>query len=158
MGLLEPYVRYGGRRRKPGLSGARKAITVHSLRQARAAAAAAADTGLPVLLLSAPSAAASTGPAWFGAVVARAAADYPEASIDTMLDCGAMPGYALAALRHGWKAICYDGPSFHAISDIARQTGATVRRTRPTSLDPDGIENNAFADACRQWLRATEER
>jgi fructose/tagatose bisphosphate aldolase len=158
MGLLQPHVRYGDRRRKAGLSGARKAITVHSLRQARAAAAAAVETGVPVLLLSAPSAAASTGPAWFDALVVEALSGLPDAPVAAMLDCGAMPGHALAALRYGWKAIRYDGPSLDAISDIASQSDATVTRERPVSLDPDAIDVDAFADACRQWLRATEER
>ncbi len=130
------------------------------MRQAKAAAAAAAQTGSPVLLLSAQAAAASVGPAWFEAVVAAAKAAAPDAAIDGMLDCGTMPGHALAALRHGLKRIRYDGPSFDAIADIARQCGATVLRERPPALalaaapDEAGPEQMALlVERCSRWLQ-----
>jgi hypothetical protein len=119
------------------------------------------ETGVPVFLLSAPSAAASVGPAWFTALAALATADKPDAPIDPVLDCGSMPGYALAALRHGLKTIRYDGGSFDAVAEIAAQCGATVLRDRPPSLDLGDLaagcdDEAAFADACRRWLLARE--
>ena len=160
MGLLQPHVRHRGRGREPRLSGEAKAITIHTLRQAQAAAAAAAETGIPVLLLSAYAAAGTVGPAWFDAVLTAAATRYPETAVDGMLDCGGMPGHALAALRHGLRRIRYDGPAFEAVADIAAQSGAAVLRERPAALDlaaetdmggPEGMA--ALVDACRRWLQ-----
>ena len=154
MGLLQPDVGYRGGDWEAGLSGAAKAITVHSLIQAKAAAAAAAEIGCPVLLLSAPAAAGAAGPAWFQAVLRMAADAYPGAAIEGVLDCGAMPGHALAALRQGLKTVRYDGSSFEAVSDIAAQYGATVIRGRPRALDLAGDSNTAaLVEACRRWLR-----
>ena len=156
MGLLQPDVGHGGRGRKSRLSGVRKAITVHSLRHAHAAASAAAAARVPILLLSAPSAAASAGPGWFSALARSASASRPDADIQPVLDCGDMPGYALAALRHGLKTIRYDGATIGAIEDIARQLGATVLRQRPLALDlgdgnvPEGDDH--LLEACRNWL------
>jgi hypothetical protein len=154
VGLLQSHVGHGGGDRESRLSGAAKAITVHSLIQAKAAAAAAAETGCPVLLLSAPSAAGAAGPAWFAAVFRMAADAYPDAAIEGILDCGAMPGHALAALRQGLTTIRYDGPSFEAVCDIAAQCGATVMRERPRALELacDG-DAAALVEACRRWLR-----
>jgi len=117
------------------------------------------ETGIPVYLLSAPSAAALVGPAWFATVAATAIADYPDAPVDPVLDCGVMPGYALAALRHGVETIRYDGASFDAIVEIAAQLDAAVMRERPTSLDLGDLaaghdDATAIADACRHWLLA----
>jgi len=108
--------------------------------------------------LSAPNAAASVGPAWFAAVAASAAASFPEAAIDPALDCGSMPGYALAALRQGLKTICYDGACFDAIAEMAAQRGATVLRERPPSLDLGSVSAGrdgeaTLIDASRRWLR-----
>jgi hypothetical protein len=119
------------------------------------------ETGIPVFLLSAPSAAASVGPAWFAAVVSTAIADCPDARVEPLLDCGSMPGYALAALRHGVKAIRYGGASFDAIVAIAAQRGAIVLRDRPPTLDLGDLaagreDEAALADACHRWLRARE--
>ncbi len=94
-------------------------------------------------------------------MVGAAAAAFPDATIEGALDCGAMPGHALAALRHGLKRIRYEGPSFDAVADIARQYGATVLRERPPALDlaaepdPDGPEGMAaLIGLCVRWLRA----
>jgi hypothetical protein len=105
-------------------------------------------------LLSAPSAAGAAGPAWFQAVLRLAADAYPGAAIEGLLDCGATPGHALAALRQGLKTVRYDGPSFEAVSDIAAQCGATVMRRRPRALELAGDSDTAaLVDACRRWLR-----
>lgn len=160
MGLLEPHVGHGGRDRQARLSLAAKAIAVHSLRQAKAAAAAAAETGHPVLLLSAPAAAGTVGPAWFEALVRMAASAFPGVTVEGALDCGDMPGHALAALRHGLKVIRYDGPAFDAVADIAGQCGATVLRIRPDALELSSLPDSGNADdaaalmeACRRWLQ-----
>jgi hypothetical protein len=109
-----------------------------------------------VTVLSAPVASAAAGPAWFTAVVEQASIAHPDAHFTAILDCGALPGGALAALRHGLKAIRYDGPQWRKIQDIAAQSGATVLRKRPRSLDLITLtgDDDAIVDACRQWLSA----
>jgi len=161
VGLLQPHVRHRGRHREARLSGDAKAITIHTLRQAKAAAAAAAHAGTPVLLLSAYGAAGSVGPAWFAAVIDTAKAAYPEASLEGLLDCAGTPGYALAALRQGLKRIRYDGPAFDAIADIAAQGAATVWRERPPALDLGAVADDdgpeamaALIASCSRWLLA----
>jgi len=160
MGFLQPDVGHGGRGREPRLSGTGKAITIHSLRHARAAAAAAAETGKPLLLVSAPAAAAYAGPAWFGAVARQVADEFPDAEITAILDCGDRPGHALAALRHGLKAIRYDGPGHAAVADIAEQHDASVLRKRPRALDlydlPQSDDDARLKRACTSWLQEKE--
>ncbi|MCG8546639.1 MAG: hypothetical protein MJE12_20765 [Alphaproteobacteria bacterium] len=154
MGFLQPDVGHGGGHREVGLSGAPKAVTIHHLRHARAAVAAAAENGCAVCLLSAPNAAASAGAAWFAAVVDEARRENPAASVTAILDCGDFAGYALGALRHGLTAIRYDGPTFSAVDALAAEYGATVTRDRPHALDLGSAaddEAQAFA-LCRQWL------
>ena len=154
MGILESDVRHRRRRRNAGLKTPANAITIYNLRQTRTALAAAAAARRPVTVLSAPVASAAAGPAWFAAVIEQAGAAYPDAEFTAMLDCGTLPGCALAALRHGLKAIRYDGPQWRKIQDIAAQSGATVVRKRPRSLDLMTLPENddAVLDACRKWL------
>jgi hypothetical protein len=154
MGLLESHAGHRGRGRQAGLSTKAKAVTVHSLRQAEAAAKAAAAVGRPIRLLSAAGAAATVGPAWFDALLRFALLAAPGAAVDGVFDCGDLPGHALAALRHGLKTIRYDGPGYEAIADIAAQGGAAVLRERPVSLDlaPEMDDPEVLYDACVGWL------
>lgn len=119
-----------------------------------AAASAAAETARPVLLLSAPDAAAGVGCGWFKALLEAVSDANPGAQLAYLFDCGAMPGQALAALRHGLTAIRYDGPASDAILDIARQLSATVERDRPEALDLVDIADDdpELAEICRRWL------
>lgn len=131
-----------------------RAVTIHSLVQARAALAAADALSCPLILLSAPDSAAAAGPAWFRSLVEQARSDHPEAAPTAVLDCGRLPGYALAALREGVRAIRYDGPARDRIADIAAQYGATVLEQRPDSLDLGEVEASGgdLQAACREWL------
>jgi hypothetical protein len=103
-------------------------IVIHSLDHARAALAASGATGIRVTLASAPGAGSYAGPAWFKAIVAIAAAEFPAQTVDAVLDCGAEAGAALASLRHGLSRIRFTGPAAVAarLSDIARQQGAVI--------------------------------
>lgn len=127
------------------------AIVFHGLADAKAALAAAAALGMPVTLLSAPSAASYAGPGWFRAVVAQARAAHREAEAVAVLDCGDRPGHALAALREGVTAIRFSGKTAHKIEDIAAQYGARVVRERPEALDLQDVSGDPVA-ACRAWL------
>ena len=130
------------------------AIVFHSLAQAEAALAVAGELGLPVTLLSAPSAAGYAGPGWFRSVVAQARAAHPEAQATAVLDCGEFSGLALAALRDGVTLIRFSGDTADKIADIAGQYGARVISTRPEALDLARIERRGWdmVRACREWL------
>jgi len=65
------------------------------------------------------------------ALVETAQADQPGVDVDAVLDCGARPADALAALRSGWRTIVYTGPAASKIRQIADGMGAVVLRTRP---------------------------
>ncbi len=132
MGILLPHVGHGHRHGGAWLSSPRtRTVTVHDPDEARAAVAAAARDGVPITLISAPAAAASGGPAWFKALVDAARAGWPDVAVDAVLDCGARPADALAALRSGWRTIVYSGPAATKIRQIAAATNAVVLRRRP---------------------------
>ena len=128
------------------------AIVIHSLAHATAALAAAAKLGVPVTLLSAPSAAAYAGPGWFRAVVEQACAVHPGVAVTAVLDCGGERGHALAALREGVRAICFTGDTADKIADIAGQYDALVIAGRPAALDLSAIAEPHMAAACKAWL------
>jgi len=131
-------------------------IIVHSLENARAAVAAAAELGLPVTLRSAPGAAAYLGAQVFRDLIAEAAAAHPATEVTAVFDCGKDPGLALGALRRGLKVIRLDAPpdTLGKVADIARQTGARLDQTDPA--DPPGLDLLEAGDAearVRTWLK-----
>ncbi len=127
-------------------------VRIHSLTDAEAACAAAADLGVPLLLVSAPGAAASAGAGWFGAVVARAAARHPSVAITAVLDCADRPGDALAALSAGIATVLFTGRADVAerLADIAAQRGARLLTWLPAALVLRGVRDPRRA--CRDWL------
>jgi hypothetical protein len=127
-------------------------IVVHDLDQARAALAAAAALGRPVILRSAPDAAAYLGAGAFRAIVAAAQAAVPQAAVTAVLDCGDAPGLALGALRIGIPAVrLRAAPGVLArVADIAAQYGARLDSDDRPALDlKDAADPEA---ACRRWL------
>jgi hypothetical protein len=131
----------------------RKAITIYGLPHALAAVAVAVELSTPLILLSAPAAGSSAGPAWFQSVVTQAREEYPGSDIEAVLDCAKFNGHALASLRQGLKTIIYDGTANEAVDDIAAQLNATILRQRPESLDARLAETSgSLEDALRNWL------
>lgn len=130
------------------------AIIVHNFRHAEAALAAAEAAGTPVQLLSAPGAAGYGGAAWFAELVAAARAEHPGAMAEAVLDCGAEPGLALAAIRAGIEAIRVrvPAPVRARIAAIASAAGCRlVPNVRVRALDLlDARDPKREADA---WLR-----
>ncbi len=121
-----------------------KAVIVHSLAHAKAALA----PGAPVLLLSAPGAAAAAGPGWWREVIALARKVYPATEMRSLLDCGESPGDAMAALAAGVTAL-----SFHGSAAELRkltQMGAEILPRPGEALDL--AENPQPERACRLWL------
>jgi hypothetical protein len=107
------------------------AVMVHGLEQARAALA----PGLPVTLLSAPSAGSYAGVGWWRALVALAAQGGTVPP--DILDCGEACGRALEALRAGQRLLIVrtDPALFGNIVERAVQLGATVLAEAPPALD-----------------------
>lgn len=132
---------------------ARKAVTIYGLPEARLSAEVALETHTPIILLSAPVAAAFAGPAWFQSVLAQTRDAVPGVDALGMLDCGDYGGHALAALREGVAAIVYDGAANAAVDDIAAQVNAEVVRRRPECLDTRIAESQGdLATALRAWF------
>lgn len=133
----------------------RHAFVIHGVNHARAVLTAAAGTGLPVALWSAPGAAAYMGAPMFREIINAASAEIPGIDAIGVLDCGRDAGFALAAFRHGVGFVRVDLPSatLAKVADIARQMGATVVPERPRALDlidcPDPVS------ACQSWLSET---
>ncbi len=111
----------------------RQAVVVHGLAQARAAL----RPGFPVVLLSAPAAAGYAGCLWWRELVAAARAAHPATPALDVLDCGAAPGHAMAALRVGQRLLILDPacPAYRAVAGAAATLGAHVLPARPPALD-----------------------
>ncbi|MFQ6017778.1 MAG: class II fructose-bisphosphate aldolase [Kiloniellaceae bacterium] len=131
---------------------AERAIIVHTLDEARAAVAAAAQLGVPVTLASAAGAAGYTGALWFREVAATAAAERPEVEVTAVLDCGTKPGLVLAALRQGLKTVRFTGRKSTArtLSEIAAGYGAELI-TGPFKA-VDLLDQPEPEAVCRRWL------
>ena len=127
-------------------------IIVHSLAEARAAVAVAAELGVPVTLASAPEAAGYLGALWFRELVRMASEERPEAQVDALLDCGDQPGHVMSALRQGLKRVRFTGAKSTAatLGSLARQydaeivTGALRAHDMADQAEPE--------TACRRWL------
>lgn len=134
-------------------SGRGRAVRVHGLKDALRATAMAQELDVAMTLISAPNAAASLGPAWFRNIVSALELAYPNAQVDTVLDCGDSAGYALAALRAGVKAVQLSGrrPTVEKIEEIASSYGARLAQRPRRILDPHATPNPE--EALRNWLR-----
>jgi hypothetical protein len=105
-------------------------VTIHSLAHARMALA----PGLPVTLLSAPSAALYAGVGWWRALIEAAS---PATGTADILDCGDATGRALEALRSGQALLILRGPPsvLHDIAERAASVQAALLVARPLALD-----------------------
>ena len=128
-----------------------RAVTVHSLAQARAALA----TGQPVTLLSAPGAAGFAGIPWWRALIRESGVGFGRLAGFDMLDCGADGGAALEALRAGQRRLVLTGRFALAVAEAAASIGAEVFDCRPPSLDlgEHGAERHLLA-----WLSDSASR
>ena len=120
-------------------------LIVHTLAQARAAIAASAETGLPATLASPPDAVRSLGVGYCLTLAEMAGAG------DFIIDCGAAPGLALAALRGGARRLRVSAAPavMDKLADIAEQLGARIESQTPA----DALD---LADA-HDPLAATQE-
>jgi len=129
-----------------------RAVIVRTLGEALAVLDAAGEIGVAVTLLSPPGAAGTMGAGFWQALIEAAAADRPDASFTTLLDCGPWPGFVLAALRQGVKALVFtgDAETLTRLRGIAETCGATILDRAPDALDPAAGRNKPAA--LRVWL------
>ncbi len=127
-------------------------IIVHSLAEARAAVAVAAELGVPVTLASAPEAAGYLGALWFRELVKMASTERPEVRVDAVIDCGDQPGHVMAALRQGLKRVRFTGPKSTAatLRNLASQYDAEIVTGALRAHDMAGQAEPETA--CRRWL------
>ncbi|MGP1395641.1 MAG: hypothetical protein ACTS3R_09025 [Inquilinaceae bacterium] len=128
------------------------AIRVLNLADALVAAAQARALSRPLTLISAPGAGAYAGAGWFAALTAALRADFPDVAVTAILDCGALPGPVLAALRVGIGDILHTGDdgTAAALESMATATGARLWRRAGPVLDIHGRKD--AAELCRRWL------
>ncbi len=133
-------------------AGATRPIVIHSLADARAAFEAAARLRVSLVVESAEAAAGNVGPMWFLEVLRGAKAEHPKVKVTAVMDCGDSPGYALAALRAGCRAIRVKAsPRVKSkIRAVAKAHGAVLCARRPRALDL--LEERDPLAACLRWL------
>jgi hypothetical protein len=104
------------------------AAIVHSLSDARDLLCAAEHAGADAVIISPPGAAAYLGAGYFWALAEAARAEFAAVACEVVMDCGDDPGFALAALRTGFKRIVLGGDrrARAAVAQIARGLGARV--------------------------------
>ena len=100
---------------------------IHSLAEGRAAIKATAETA--VCLESPAAAAGFQGIAWWQALLASLAEEFPDRRITGVLDCGNAPGHALAALRAGLGCVRVQAPpeALTSLTHIAKALNATLK-------------------------------
>jgi hypothetical protein len=126
-------------------------FVIHGLPHLRAALAAGAAFKRPIVALSAPAASGFAGPGWFLALTRLGQAEFPDADLTTILDCGDRAGDALAALQAGARHLIFTGhPDAAArLAAIAAETGATILDHRPAARDLMGVKDADYA--AREW-------
>ena len=136
-----------------------KRIIVHSLGDARAALAAARALEVSVTLASAAGAGGYAGPLWFKSVIEAARADFADAEIAVVLDCGGEAGTTLGALRHGFKRVRFTGneAALASLREIARELGAEIE-TGPAPEALDLLNERDPEAAARAYLATDSSR
>ncbi len=112
-------------------------FTIHSLTHLRAALTAGAQSGRPVVALSAAGASGFAGAAWFAALIEQGRGEFPGVKLTAMLDCADRAGDVPAALKHGITHIIFTGhpEAGEKLQDIARQMDAVLLPQRPPACD-----------------------
>jgi hypothetical protein len=110
------------------VSGAALRVEVDSADAMRRAVAAARAAGSGLVLESPPAAAGWQGIGWWRELVALARAEAPDLDIAAVLDCGAAPGLALAALKAGCGPVrvVAEGAALDALVALAAGLGGEV--------------------------------
>ncbi|MBC6440475.1 MAG: hypothetical protein GDA49_08745 [Rhodospirillales bacterium] len=91
--------------------------------------------GRPILLVTAPEACARLGPAYLLAMMRQAGADGD--IVAALIDCGPDAGYAMLALRVGWRDLHLTGSAdtLDRVAAMAEAVGGTLHRSLPEAFD-----------------------
>jgi len=127
-------------------------VIFHGPGHVRAAMQAAQEAGSAIILQSAEGAAAYMGAPFFQQFIEMARDEFPGVEVIGVLDCGADPGFALAAMREGVDRVRIDAaPDVRAaLAEVAAQTESAVDEGDAAALDLQD-ENDPLA-ACRNWF------
>ncbi len=109
----------------------RPAVIVHTAEHVRLVLD-IAGTAQPVVLTP-PGAQAYAGVAYLWAMTAPARA----AGLEVRIDCGGDAGFAMAAIRTGWRHLHMSGVDamLAKIEDMVGQVGGTLYRSLPPAID-----------------------
>lgn len=132
----------------------RPAFIVHDLDEARAAATAGAELGLPIFLLSPEEMAAALGTLWTQELARHLRREFPGADFLMMFDCGDRAALAHEALRAGAEGVCFTGPQDQAegLAEVAAALGRTFLARRPPALDLARISPKRRVAAVKAWV------
>lgn len=110
-------------------------FVVETLDEARAVVGEARERNLPIMLVTGPGACARLGPGYLFEMMRQAGAEGEQ--VRMLIDCGPDPGYAMLALRLGWREIHFKAePSIVArIADMTQSLGGTFHHQLPGSRD-----------------------
>ena len=108
-----------------------RCVVVTSLDEARAAVASARHARVPTLLITEPGACARLGPAFLLEMVHQAGID--DDNIRALINCGPDAGYAMLALRVGWKDLHVTGraDTVRRIAEMTESAGGRFHSTLP---------------------------
>ena len=103
-------------------------VLYHNGDQAKAALAAAAETGAPITLATAPGAARYAGPAYLAEAFAEADRAFP----GVWIDCGEDADLVLRSIKAGWRHVVFSGrkPVASRIADICTYQHVELRSHR----------------------------
>src|SRR5690606_11204271 len=113
---------------------------------------AAQELRMPLTVISGPGAGGYAGAGWFGAVLRKAGAEFPDVAVTAILDCDDAPGHVLGAFRAGLKAVRFTGRADVAakLADIAKAQGAELITEEVAAIDLR-FHRDPLA-ACKAWL------
>jgi hypothetical protein len=132
----------------------RAAFLARDLDQARAAVAAGAELGAPILILTPEDSAAALGVLWAQELAAHLRREFPGADLILAFGCGDRAALAHEALRAGAEAVCFTGPEDRALglAEVAAALGRTFLPTRPPALDLSRLSPKGRAAAAKAWI------
>ena len=111
------------------------AFVVETLDEARAVVDEAKERNHSILLVTEPGACARLGPGYLFEMMRQAGADGER--VRMLIDCGPDPGYAMLALRLGWREIHFKAePSIVTrIADMTQSLGGIFHHELPETRD-----------------------
>ena len=107
-------------------------VLYHNGDQAKAALAAAAETGMSIALATEPGAARYAGPSYLAAAFADADRVYPGVKAEAWIDCGEDADLVLRSIKAGWRHVVFSGrkPVAERIGDICAGRHVSLRSHR----------------------------